>query len=99
MKKLCNVDDITEGKGIVVDLDEDKQLALFKSNGDVFAIDNACPHQDGPLGEGTLEDGNVVCPWHGWCFDLKSGACQNRPGEDAKVHPIAVKDGEVFYDG
>ena len=41
-------------------------LCVAKLNGKIFALDNECPHDGGPLGEGELEDGKVVCPWHGY---------------------------------
>ncbi|MDJ0825859.1 MAG: thiamine pyrophosphate-binding protein [Rhodobacter sp.] len=66
------------------------------------AMDNHCPHQGGPLGEGTIERGLddkcwIRCPWHGWDFDPLTGA---PPGghEDTgqKTYPVEVRDGEVF---
>lgn len=65
-------------------------------------MDNHCPHQGGPLGEGSIERGNdgqcwIRCPWHGWDFDPLTG---RPPGghEDAgqTVYPVEVRDGEVF---
>ncbi len=52
----------------------EREIAVFNIDGTFHAIDNSCPHQGGPLAEGSL-DGNVVsCPWHGWCFDVTTGA-------------------------
>ncbi|MBW2525452.1 MAG: Rieske 2Fe-2S domain-containing protein [Deltaproteobacteria bacterium] len=48
-------------------------LALVRIGGKYAAIDDACPHQGGPLGEGTVEEGRLRCPWHGWDFDPFTG--------------------------
>ncbi len=77
-------------------------LCLSHFDGHWAAMDNHCPHQGGPLGEGTIERGEggkcwIRCPWHGWDFDPITGA---PPGghEDTgqKTYPVEVRDGEVF---
>ena len=77
-------------------------ICLSHFDGQWAAMDNHCPHQGGPLGEGTIERGLddkcwIRCPWHGWDFDPLTGA---PPGghEDTgqKVYPVDVRDGEVF---
>ena len=50
-----------------------REIAVFHVGDEFYAIDNACPHQGGPLAEGWLEGNIVTCPWHAWCFDLRSG--------------------------
>lgn len=96
MKKIADVKDIPEGGRIIVSLPKGKDIALFKLNGEIFALDNACPHMGGPLGEGEIEDGVVTCPWHGWQFAIKSGECLNMPGDDASCISLTIKDGEIF---
>jgi len=49
------------------------EVTLFNVGGTLYAIENTCPHQGGPLGEGWLEGTIVTCPWHAWCFDLRTG--------------------------
>lgn len=49
------------------------EIAVFNIDGAFYAIENSCPHQGGPLAEGWLEGPLVTCPWHGWCFDVRSG--------------------------
>ena len=50
-----------------------KSVALTNLRGEFGAIDNRCPHQGGPLGQGTVENGKIRCPWHGWEFDIVTG--------------------------
>lgn len=94
--KLANIEDVPPGKSIVVLINDGREIALFNVDGNIYALDNACPHMGGPLGEGELENGCVTCPWHGWQFDVKTGACANMPGQDALPVAIEIKDTEIF---
>jgi nitrite reductase/ring-hydroxylating ferredoxin subunit len=59
-----------EAKAFVVG---DREVAIFNIDGAFHAIENTCPHQGGPLAEGSLEGQVVTCPWHAWCFDVTTG--------------------------
>src|SRR5712692_10270129 len=48
-------------------------IAVFNVGGEFLAVENTCPHQGGPLGEGTLDGPVVTCPWHGWRYDVRTG--------------------------
>jgi nitrite reductase/ring-hydroxylating ferredoxin subunit len=98
MIRLANEKDIPEGGRFVVSLPKGHDIVLFKVEGKIYALDNACPHMGGPLGEGDVEGDIVTCPWHGWQFDIKSGECINVPGDNATCIPLKVIDGEVFLD-
>ena len=54
----------------------DRVIALFNVAGTFYALDGVCPHQGGPLGQGTLAGKIVTCPWHGWQFDVADGRNQ-----------------------
>lgn len=60
------------GRTVVV---ADQGIALFFVNGAYFAIDDACTHEDAPLGEGEMEGSVVICPYHDWRYDVTTGAC------------------------
>ena len=62
-------EEIPPGASKVV-VHEEKSIAIFNVDGAYFAISNICPHAAGPLGQGFIEDGRIVCPWHGWSFPL-----------------------------
>jgi len=70
--KVAEQTELPPGTGKVV-IAEGKEIALFNVAGAFHAVDNACPHRGGPLGEGTLEGLIVTCPWHGWKFDVTTG--------------------------
>src|ERR1700744_5490597 len=54
-----------------------QDLCLANVEGTLRAVDNRCPHRDGPLHEGWIENGEILCPWHGWSFDPVTGKCTN----------------------
>lgn len=88
--KVAGVDDVAPGKGTLIERDG-LALAVFNAGGGRFyATSPACPHEDGPLAEGWLEAGTVVCPWHGFNFDLATGACLVEPGLAVTVYPVRV---------
>jgi nitrite reductase (NADH) small subunit len=64
-------------------------------DGTVAVLDGVCPHQEGPLGEGTVKDGRVVCPWHSYAFDARTGATEDDPDLNAKVFEAVVENGEL----
>jgi nitrite reductase/ring-hydroxylating ferredoxin subunit len=70
--------DVTEGALTVVDVD-DRKVLLTRVDGVVCALENTCVHAGGPLNEGTVEHGEVVCPWHGSRFRLSDGAVLGGP--------------------
>ena len=75
---------------------EDRMVALFNVDGEFFALDGVCPHQGGPLGQGSLSGCVVTCPWHGWQFDVASGQHQTSA---SLVHPrfeVKIEDDEIF---
>ena len=57
-----------------------QSIAVFNVDGDLCAIDNTCPHQGGPLGEGCLEGDVVTCPWHDWSYSVRTGEAIATPG-------------------
>ena len=75
---VARVDEVPPGRGKTVRAG-DRELALFNDGGEFFAVDDTCPHQGASLGEGMLHEGRVICPWHSWIFELRTGACRGVP--------------------
>lgn len=75
---VAKVEDIPPGSNRTVEVNG-VFLALFNVNGTFYALDNTCPHAGGPLGEGTLADDIVECPWHGWRFNVRTGERRDNP--------------------
>ena len=95
--QACGVSQLTEGCGRLV-VAAGKPLAVFVSGGRIIAIDAECPHEGGPLQEGTIEDGCVVCPWHAYRFDMKSGRCVTDENLGVKTYPTSIEDGTVWVE-
>lgn len=67
-----------------------RAIAVANVDGTFRACVNACPHADGPLGEGHLDGGLLTCPYHGWQFDLDSGACPTNPDVTLTTYDVQI---------
>jgi nitrite reductase/ring-hydroxylating ferredoxin subunit len=65
-------------------------MAVFKSDGRIFGVQNSCPHQGGQLCNGWLDSGEVVCPLHGYKFNLQNGLCSTDPRLKIKVFKLVA---------
>lgn len=75
-----------------------RQIALCLVDGSVIALDNFCPHRGGPLAGGALHGATIVCPWHAWEFDCRTGACDFNPEIVVKRYPVQVENGEILVE-
>ena len=95
---VARAGDIPVGQGALVER-EGFAVAVFNAGGGRFyATSPICPHEDGPLGEGWVEAGAVVCPWHGFDFDLATGRCRVDAELSVPVYPVRVRDEQVEVD-
>jgi len=75
------------------------RLALSNIDGRLYAIDDVCTHDGGPLGEGTLRGGRVICPRHGASFDARTGRVLALPAvRDVSAYVVSVEGDDVFVD-
>lgn len=74
----------------------DRRIALYHTAEGFFASDNTCPHRGGPLGDGDIVGNEIVCPWHLWGFDVKSGACGGNPSLSITTHEVMVEGDRVL---
>ena len=72
-----------------------RDIALFKANGEYFALSNLCRHAYGPLSQGYLDGYVVMCPWHGWRYDVRDGTTDH-PNAEVRTYPVSVRDGMVW---
>jgi nitrite reductase (NADH) small subunit len=93
--RVADVNEIPQGEGRVFDV-AGRALAVFNVDGQFYALDNACTHRGGPLGEGELDGAVVTCPWHAWRWDVTSGANVNNPGLSVPRFAVEVRDGAVL---
>lgn len=93
--RVCTVSELTENKGKRF-LINDVEVAVFKVNGEVYILNNTCPHQHtSVIYDGFIERDCVVCPAHGWMFNLKTGKLPTGArGLDS--YQVKTIDDEVF---
>jgi ferredoxin-nitrite reductase len=89
-KPVVAVADIPEG-GAKLARVRGEEMAIFKNDGKVFGVQNTCPHEGGQLCNGWLESGEVVCPLHGYKFNLQSGVCSTDPKLKIKVFKLVAQ--------
>lgn len=95
LEYICKLDELQEnvGRRFIVN---DIEIAIFKINSEVFALSNICPHQQSHLiYDGFVEDEFVVCPSHGWKFNLRNGK-KDSGSNGLQVYPVKVIDEKVY---
>ena len=92
---VCGVDDIPDGRARIA-CASGERVAIFKYDGRLSAISNVCQHQNGPLGEGKIVRGCVVCPWHGYEYRPDSGSSPPPFTEKVATFAVQVRNRRVF---
>lgn len=94
---IAEVAEVPPGRSKVVRV-AGKAIALFNVEGTIYAMENRCPHEGGPVGDGEFEGVMIECPSHQWRFDVRSGACEHDPSVLAKTYDVHVADGMIFVE-
>ena len=94
--RVCKTSDVPDPGKAVFEVDE-RFIVLIHLEGEFYALDDACTHDGGPLGEGNLEGYQIICPRHGARFDVRTGQALTMPAVHATVvHEVMVKGNDVF---
>ena len=72
--------------------------AICNVGGELHALEGACPHAGGPLGQGTLIDNALLCPWHGYEFDLSTGENLDNPFMRVEKLPVRVEGDDILIE-
>ncbi len=92
---VAPVDDVPEGEVKTFTIDA-QRVAVARANGQLYAVQDLCSHDDGPLGDGGLEEFAIVCPRHGAKFDVRTGAVLAMPAiAPIETFPVMEKDGRI----
>ncbi|HEY3296380.1 MAG TPA: Rieske 2Fe-2S domain-containing protein [bacterium] len=96
-RKVCRVEDVPDGRGITVQLDN-SELAIFRDKEKLWCTEGRCPHAFELMSKAVLENGTVECLAHHYCYELTSGkAIKPIPGAAfLKLYPLKVEDGDVL---
>jgi nitrite reductase/ring-hydroxylating ferredoxin subunit len=88
--EVAKKSEIAEGSAIAVEV-EGKRLAIINLDGEIYAIDDDCPHEGGPLSEGRISGEEIECPWHTSHFNIKTGRVTMDPAtEDVATYKVRL---------
>lgn len=88
-------DDLPDGKRLFIEIDN-IPIVIFRVGGQLYAISDACSHDDGPLGDGDLEGTHIICPRHGARFDIVTGKALSLPAVvDILAYPVRVNNHQI----
>ncbi|GAC1419999.1 MAG: hypothetical protein NVSMB62_13450 [Acidobacteriaceae bacterium] len=94
--RVCSLAEAPE-EGKVIEADAGGTVVcLAKVGGELAALDNWCPHRRGPLGQGWIEGEAVVCPWHSWTFNVRTGQAEYPDHERVAVFPVRIAGEDVL---
>lgn len=94
---VCAPDDIPDKRAVIAPLPRGDRVAVFRDGAKIHAVENACRHQNGPLGEGCIKDGVITCPWHGWQYRADNGVSPPPYDERIATHDVRLSNlGRVF---
>jgi 3-phenylpropionate/trans-cinnamate dioxygenase ferredoxin subunit len=95
LHKVATKNDFPPGSARLVEV-AGRSVAMFNVEGAIYAIDNDCTHDGGPLSEGVVNEGCVVCPWHGAEFDLATGKALTPPAvEDVRNYKVFISGDDI----
>ncbi len=95
--KVATTDEIEPGTGKLVQVNG-LEIAVFNVGGQFYASGAVCPHEGGPLEDGTLDGDIVICPWHGFDFDLKTGECLVDSDLRVPTYPVKVEGNTILVE-
>ncbi len=94
-RKVLEPDELPEGRVKPVTC-EHLTVCMTHYKGQYAALDNRCPHQGGPLGEGSIEGGWLRCPWHGWDYDPLTGRSPGAHDDSLETFPVQLREDGVY---
>ena len=95
--KVATAGDVPENSAILVQV-KGRPVALINKAGEYFAVDNACPHEGESLSQGDIEGDHVVCAYHGWKVNMKTGESSDIPGFFVGKFDVKVIENEIFIE-
>jgi 3-phenylpropionate/trans-cinnamate dioxygenase ferredoxin component len=98
-RRLCSLDELSEGVALAVPLGDRTRVALLRQRGEVFAFSDCCTHEEASLSEGFVDGYVVECPKHGASFDVRTGKVLSLPAtHDLPTYPVRLAEGQVWMD-
>ncbi|MDX9849750.1 MAG: non-heme iron oxygenase ferredoxin subunit [Anaerolineaceae bacterium] len=92
---VVSLDELPSGERIFLEIDN-MSIVIFNIAGDVYALEDRCTHDNGPLGEGEIEGFEIICPRHGARFDVRDGRALTLPAvEPTRYFPTRIIDNQI----
>jgi nitrite reductase (NADH) small subunit len=93
--RICSQSELPAANQVSEFTVDGRAICVANVGGNISVLNGVCPHEDGPLGEGSIEDGRVVCPWHGYSYDPRTGLSPEDSTLKAEVYESAIENGEL----
>jgi nitrite reductase (NADH) small subunit len=95
--KVGTISELAPGSVMEAHVGE-SSYAICNVDGDLYALDGICPHAGGPLGEGVLLGSTLVCPWHSWEYDCRTGVNDFDPDVIVPTFPVKIEGDDILLD-
>jgi len=93
---VADTSEVDEGEALQVSVGR-ADIAIYKIDGDYYATDDTCTHAYASLADGYVENGQIECPLHGACFDIKTGKAMTPPADvDLRTYPVKTEGGKIL---
>ena len=93
---VCRRAALGAGQSCVVPGPNGGSVLVVNDGDEILAVDDTCPHAGGPLHEGVVDDGLIICPLHSYSFDLRTGECLEDPSLSVDRYRVVVEDGDIW---
>jgi nitrite reductase (NADH) small subunit len=93
--KVATISEVPENSVIEVSVGDDL-YAICNVDGTITALSGTCVHQGGPLGQGNIADGRLMCPWHAWEYDCRTGASPEDPSTCVPTYPVKLEGSDIL---
>jgi 3-phenylpropionate/trans-cinnamate dioxygenase ferredoxin subunit len=92
---IAPLDQLPVGERMFVDVGE-RQIVILNLAGNLYALGDVCSHDNGPVGDGEIENNEIICPRHGARFDVRTGQTMGLPAlVDIPAYPVRIRDGMI----
>ena len=99
LTRLCGADELEENEVLQVELEGISPLAVYRLSDGYFVTDDTCTHGAASLSDGEIEDGEIECPFHSGCFDIRTGRATEHPCTiPIKTYPVILNGDGIFVD-
>ena len=92
----ARTEDVQPDTGITVKLGPGEECVLILHRDRYYALGSLCPHQNAPLSDAKVEQGQITCRRHGYRFDLQTGDCLTLGGYALPIYPVEIQDGTIY---